>query len=1034
MFKKAIFTLLLLLLCVCTASANQWESSTAIVTGLSDVGFYSTPYVYNNGTYDILISGDTDGTFSGWYRDGSSWTSDSTIVSGLTSVVSLSAPSGYNNGTYDILISGDAYGTFSGWYRDGSSWTSDSTIVSGLGDIGFVSYPTVYNNGTYDILIAGNSIGEFYGWYRDGSIWVSDSTIVSGLTYSEYHLNPTVYNNGTYDILISGQDGGTFSGWYRDGSSWTSDSTIVSGLTDIGDRSSPTIYNNGTHNILITGEVHGEFDGWYLNTPSSKPIITTPSNLDTLLSQPITITATSTDPDGDPLTYYHYADGTLLGSSDTETFKWYAYYSGHYDLTVRTNDGYSFSDYSDAVTVDVVLAPSEVYDDNIMENLSGWWKLDDDYVDSSGNNDNGTNYGSTFVDGYIYNASSFDGIDDYILTTPNNNTPRTIATWIKRSGGVSESNIVFKGIFPTGTDYVLRIIEQPSSKLSVGVVTDAGESFGYGIYDIIDDTWYHTAVTYDDKYLRFYVNGNEEWSYYTNSAIVNTNTSLNIGGFSSGWDFNGDIDDVKIYNRALSAEQIKYIYNLRTIEPAPDSTQQFTYPPLLHDITLTGPDTAPSYKYQVSRDASFNLIAAEGFVFTNEAIPSLGADSYWWRVFGYNETLDQLSNSSTVWQFDIDSTGGEGDGTGISGVVYSESGGTSTELTDAVVSIWNNTWSAQQITGSNGYYLFDTLGNGTYSLQATKIDYSDSQTQYVTVVYNETIIQNILMEEREDESQYYSPHYVKFTVKNIWDTRYKYVDAKVYKGDDVTATHTGTTESDGSITFNLNEYQEYRLTFVNTTQGINEELVLYPKDDMYNVYVKITSLAPDEQYSSDEIDISVSKQTINNSHAYINVTYLDNLAETESLKVYLNQSTTSDLFNQTVIDSYSSVTNNTTISFIVEDYAGETYFVNVDVVHTTFDNVKRSYAVAFDGMTEDHGFSQVYIWLAIGGIMFTGMLFKATNARYGAFVVCVVAWVFIIIEWFDNLGDKGVLAITAGVTLATILSIAAIMAKGEKEG
>jgi hypothetical protein len=152
------------------------------------------------------------------------------------------------------------------------------------------------------------------------------------------------------------------------------------------------------------------------------------------------------------------------------------------------------------------------------------------------------------------------------------------------------------------------------------------------------------------------------------------------------------------------------------------------------------------------------------------------------------------------------------------------------------------------------------------------------------------------------------------------------------------------------------------------------------------------------------------------------------------LDIELNQTVSSNPFNETNVDSYSGASNDTTVSFIVEDYAGQTYLVHIDIDHTTFDEVLRTYAVSFDGMEDAHGFSQVYIWIAIGGIMFSGMLFKATNPRYGMLVVSAVAWVFIILGWFDNLGDKGVLAITAGTTLATILSIAAIMAKGEKEG
>jgi len=472
------------------------------------------------------------------------------------------------------------------------------------------------------------------------------------------------------------------------------------------------------------------------------------------------------------------------------------------------------------------------------------------------------------------------------------------------------------------------------------------------------------------------------------------------------------------------------------LSPVNGSTQTLDFPPLLHDTVFNWNDTgAPSYKYEVSSDPDFNLLAGSGYSTINTTTISLVADDYWWRIYAYDPGSGNLSDSSTVFNFTIEITEPTIEGTAINGVVYEVLDGGSQDVSGALVSIYNSTWSDSLITGANGYYLFKNLKESdTYSLQTTKQGYVDSSIELVTTINNSTVTRNILLERRSGAGDQYDFHYVKFTLKNIFDTRYSDVDVKVYEIDNPIEIFTGVTGEDGSITFILNRDQEYTLTFIDASQGIDESLTLYPKEDHYNVYVITKSIVPDDDYSSEELDITVSKQNINSTHAYINITYLDNLAETTALNIYLNQSVTNNLFNQTVIDSYSGVSNSTTVSFVVEDYAGQTYFVNIDIDHITFGDVQRSYAVNFDGMEDAHGFSQVYIWLAIGGIMFSGMIFKATNARQGAFVVCVVAWVFIILGWFDNLGDKGALAITAGVTLATILSIAAIMAKGEKEG
>lgn len=461
-------------------------------------------------------------------------------------------------------------------------------------------------------------------------------------------------------------------------------------------------------------------------------------------------------------------------------------------------------------------------------------------------------------------------------------------------------------------------------------------------------------------------------------------------------------------------------------------TLSFSFPPLNHDIPANWSTTTGIYRYTVTTQGG--VFVAQDTITTNSTTFSLPAGDYFWYVQGYDDIFDEYSSSTNVFNFTVENDYDILNITAIVGVVYNQEGQTKTPITNAVVTITNDTWSDSIVVGADGFYSFvDLTGNETYFLAASAEYYDDSGTIIVTTDTNHVTQRDILLTSTTTD---YVPHYVKFTVKDIFRNKYSDVAVSVYKGltPEGVAFRTGTTGDDGSVTFRLDQNTQYTLTFIKIADGIDETLTLYPQENNYNVYVGPQSLEPDDDYSSEEIDITVSKELINNTHAYINVTYLDNLNETTGLNIYLNQSTTNNLFNQTVIDSYSGVSNSTTVSFVVEDYAGQTYFINIDIDHVTFGDVQRSYAVNFDGMEDAHGFSQVYIWLAIGGIMFSGMIFKATNARQGAFVVCVVAWVFIILGWFDNLGDKGVLAITAGVTLATILSIAAIMAKGEKEG
>ena len=72
------------------------------------------------------------------------------------------------------------------------------------------------------------------------------------------------------------------------------------------------------------------------------------------------------------------------------------------------------------------------------------------------------------------------------------------------------------------------------------------------------NAWTHVAATYDNTTLRLYVNGVQVGSRAVSGALVTSTGVLRIGGNSMwGEFFAGRIDEVRIYNRALSAGEIQ---------------------------------------------------------------------------------------------------------------------------------------------------------------------------------------------------------------------------------------------------------------------------------------------------------------------------------------------------------------------------------------------------------------------------------------------------------------------------------------------
>jgi hypothetical protein len=210
-------------------------------------------------------------------------------------------------------------------------------------------------------------------------------------------------------------------------------------------------------------------------------------------------------------------------------------------------------------------------------NLVGWWKFDEGsgaIVYDSARNNNGTVYGTARTTGQINGALNFDGSNDYVEIPDNDNSlditsQMTITAWIK----------------PLDNEWLYCIAaKQPSGSAtddSPGnyefMVAGSYLNFWYqinteGTYAIYESTspvalgeWQHVAVTLKigDK-VKFYINGEPTGTVdpMDTLGIVN-DEPLRIGRIKSNDDtywFPGGIDDVRIYNRALSDTEIQQLY------------------------------------------------------------------------------------------------------------------------------------------------------------------------------------------------------------------------------------------------------------------------------------------------------------------------------------------------------------------------------------------------------------------------------------------------------------------------------------------
>ncbi len=202
-----------------------------------------------------------------------------------------------------------------------------------------------------------------------------------------------------------------------------------------------------------------------------------------------------------------------------------------------------------------------------------WLAGDGDANDSSSNGNSGT-LGSTtvFTVGKVGQAIQFDGTQQSQIIIPDTQSLRptaavTVEAWINpATAGTGFQGVLFKGSTggTGGQPYSLFVNGSGSSRqIVVRVGNDSTFDALGSIGGIPINAYSHVAFTYDGATIRIYINGVLDASAASsigNLAQADTNV-LRIGGLGSSFAYNGSVDEIGIYNRALAASEIQSISN-----------------------------------------------------------------------------------------------------------------------------------------------------------------------------------------------------------------------------------------------------------------------------------------------------------------------------------------------------------------------------------------------------------------------------------------------------------------------------------------
>lgn len=214
---------------------------------------------------------------------------------------------------------------------------------------------------------------------------------------------------------------------------------------------------------------------------------------------------------------------------------------------------------------------------DLTDGLIAHWKLDGDANDSAGSNDGTLVNGPVWTTGQINGALDFDGVDDYVdcgssFASITGSASKTITAWAKsyvasygtyggrvlalyRDGGVSGFAISAEGDPATWKGRYRKtgdLIESIDSGISVNVAQ-----------------WTHVAFVQKGSDVNLYINGSIGSSISNAVApSISSPPNASVGAYADFFSgppthfFNGSIDDVRIYNRALSTGEIRQLYGI----------------------------------------------------------------------------------------------------------------------------------------------------------------------------------------------------------------------------------------------------------------------------------------------------------------------------------------------------------------------------------------------------------------------------------------------------------------------------------------
>src|SRR5262245_23371352 len=258
-------------------------------------------------------------------------------------------------------------------------------------------------------------------------------------------------------------------------------------------------------------------------------------------------------------------------------------------------------------------------------------------TDLSGQGNNGTIVnGAALAPARNGNGVWLDGIDDYVnLGNPVSlrlTGSMTLSAWINSTAFPVDDAAIMSRRQSSSIGYQLdTTVDTGSRTIGFKITDSSGNNIArYGATALAVNTWYHVAGVYDATHrtLTVYLNGQVDNGPLVGSVPAtqrNSNQNVNLGrrpGVPGTFNFTGLLDDVRIYNRALSQAQIQLDLSTPVGGPPPPDTA----PPVVAVTAPAGGAIVSGTAVSVSAAASDDR-GVSGVQFLLDGAPLMAEDT-----------------------------------------------------------------------------------------------------------------------------------------------------------------------------------------------------------------------------------------------------------------------------------------------------------------------------------------------------------------------------------------------------------------------